>query len=212
MTSVRARTCAAGAAVAALAGILVVHGAFFGADFTRTVVLGVVLGALLGLVPHRSPIERVGGFAVGFIAAWVGYLLRAGMLPDIPLGRGIAVVLVLSAITAVATATANRIPLWAGLLGAGTLVGAYEATYVASPSTVSADSLAAATAVLLAVAFGFVVTSVISAVTPTTAAPAPAHGGPARDDLDLSAAPADTAPAPRPRVDNDVPTTSETNR
>jgi uncharacterized membrane protein YjdF len=211
MTSVRIRTCVAGAAVAALAGALVTHGALFGADFTRTALLGIALGAVLGLVPHRNGFERLGGFAVGFLAAWLGYLVRAGMLPDIPMGRAIAAVFVISLITAVATATANRIPLWAGLLGAGALVGGYEAVYVATPTAVTSESTVAATSVLLAAAFGFAVTNILSALTPAPASQeiSARH---ASGDPDALVLPADTAPVPGPRVVTDVPTTSESTR
>jgi hypothetical protein len=225
MTSVRVRTCVAGAALAVLAGALVDHGAIFGADFLRVALLGIALGAVLGLVPHRSAVERVGGFAAGFVAAWLGYLLRAGVLPDIPMGRAIAAVIVISLITAVATATADRIPLWAGLLGAGALVGAYEAAYVATPSEVGSESAAAATAVLLAVAFGFVVTAVVSAFTAASSAAPVDAGGPAPEADDGSYRQTDDevyrtsqdddesyAPVPGPRDVNDVPTQSETNR
>lgn len=221
MTSVRTRTCAAGAAVAVVAGALVDHGAWFGSDFVRSALLGVLLGAVIGLVPHRTPVQRLAGFAAGFGAAWLGYLLRAGILPDIPMGRAIAAVLVVSLVTAVATATADRLPLWSGLLGAGALVGAYEATYAATPSEVVGDSTAAATSVLLAAAFGFAVTAVLSA---TAGRPVPAADPAAEDEqvhdepdvgLDIahhSAPQSSTSPAPAPRVASDVQTPSETSR
>lgn len=206
MTSVRTRTLAAGAVLAALAGILVDHGALFGSDFPPAAVLGVTLGAVLALVPHRSPVERMAGFAAGFGAAWLGYLVRTGLLPDIPLGRALTAVLVISLVTAVATATADRIPLWSGLVGIGALVGAYETAYLASPSDVAADSAVAATSVLLAAAFGFAATTVAAVFTSRpAAAPAPAHA--AVEPL----APAGT-PLPGPRVADDVPTPSETTR
>lgn len=207
MTSVRARTLAAGAVLTALAGILVDHGAFFGSDFPQAAVLGVALGAVLGLVPHRSAVERLAGFGLGFGAAWLGYLVRTGLLPDVPLGRALTAVLVLSIVTAVATATADRLPLWSGLVGVAALVGAYEVSYLVSPSDVTSESTVAATSVLLAAAFGFAATAVTTAFAASraaTSAPAPAH----------AAAPpaADKPVPPTPRVATDVPTSSESTR
>ena len=96
--------------------------------------LGAALGGTLGLVPDRSPAHRVGGFAVGFVAAWLGYALRAAVLPDATSGRAVAVLLVLLVCLAVAAGTRGRLPLWSTLLGAAAMTGAYEATYTADPT------------------------------------------------------------------------------
>lgn len=220
MASVRMRTCAAGAAIAALAGVLVTHGGgIFGNDLTPAVVLGVALGAALGLVRHGSPLLRVAGFGAGFVAAWLGYVVRAGMLPDTDLGRGVAAVLVLSVVTAVAVASADRVPLWAGLVGVAAMAGAYEAGFTAAPSDVVSASGTAATSVLLAVVVGFVVTNLIVSAPVTASGHAPAHA--AGDELQStrgddsfleSALPGSTTSVPGPRVATDVPTTSETSR
>ena len=214
MASVRIRTCAAGAALAALAGILVTHGGdLLGNDLTPVVVLGIALGAVLGLVPHSTPLLRVAGFAAGFAAAWVGYLTRALFTPDTDLGRGLVAVFVLALVTAVATATADRLPLWSGLAGVAAMVGAYEAAYTAAPSEAGSGSLVAATSVLLAVVVGFVVTNLITSL-PVETGRAPAHAATPEQDFSFleQTLPGSTTPVPGPRVTSDVPTSSETNR
>lgn len=217
MLPVRARTLLAGGALAAAAGVLSVHGAALGAAVPSAALVGVGAGAALGLVADRTAAARAGAFALGLGAAWVGYLVRAGVLPDIPVGRGLSVVLVVSLVTALATATAGRLPLWAGLLGAATMAGAYEATYTASATTVVADAPVAAAAGLLAAAVGFVVAGLVpqdvaapvhrptTTTTTTTAPAAPAAVRPVV--LDESGFP---VPAPRDHVDATV--TSETDR
>lgn len=210
MTSVRIRTCAAGAAVAVVAGALVDHGAVFGSDFPRTALLGVLVGAIVALVPHRRPAERLTAAALGLGAAWLGYLVRAGLLPDIPLGRAIAAVLVVSLVTAVATATADRLPLWAGLLGAGALVGGYEAGYVASPGDVGAASLTAVTSLVLAAVAGHVAAGLLFAT--RALAPAVPAAASASDAVADSAAASASRAVPGPRVATDVPTPSEPTR
>ena len=64
---------------------------FSGPELQGVALLGAALGGALGLVPDRSPAQRAAGFAVGFLAAWLGYALRAAVLPDAAAGRAIAV-------------------------------------------------------------------------------------------------------------------------
>jgi hypothetical protein len=164
MSSVRTRTLATGTALAVAAFLLADQGDVFGADLPKVALLGAAAGAVLGLVPDRLPAARLGGFLTGFLATWLGYALRAGMLPDNPMGRAIAAVVVVALITAVAVATANRLPLWAGFLGAAMLLGSYETTFAATPTEFVSDSMTAVTTSLLAAALGFLVTVLVSEV------------------------------------------------
>jgi hypothetical protein len=157
MSSVRTRTLVAGSALAVTAGVLVDHGAVFGADLPKVALMGAACGAVLGLVPDRSPAARVGAFLTGFLAAWVGYALRAGYLPDIPMGRAIAAVIVVSIVTATATASANRLPMWASFVGVAAMLGAYEAAFAATPTAFVSESMTAVTTALLAASIGFLV-------------------------------------------------------
>ena len=215
MTSVRVRTCVSGATLAVAAGVLVDHGAVFGADFLKTAVLGLAAGAVLGLVPQRSAPERAAAFLAGFVAAWIGYFLRGGVLPDIPMGRALAAVVVVSLITAVATATADRLPLWSGLLGAATFVGAYEVVYTTTPANVGSESFTAATSVLLAVAIGFLVSTLAAGLVP--AAAGGSHAQRAQTAADVEAQESSTSldalltPVPTPRhTSTDAPTSTST--
>ena len=58
--------------------------------------------------------------------------------------------------------SAGRLPLWAGLLGAAAIVGAYEETYTNAPSQFLAEAPTAATTVLFAVALGYLATSLVA--------------------------------------------------
>ena len=199
MSSVRLRTLVAGSALAITAAALADHGAIFGADLPKVALLGAAAGAVLGLVPDRSPAARLGGFLTGFGGAWIGYALRAGVLPDIPMGRAIAAVVVVSIVTAVATATANRLPMWAGFVGVVTLLGSYETTFAATPTSFVSDSMTAVTTSLLAAALGFLVAVLASGV--------------AESPQPTAAAPGDHAlPAPRAAADGHVNVDSEVAR
>jgi hypothetical protein len=191
MTTVRLRTCAVGGALALTAGLLADQGSVLGADLPHTALLGAALGAVVGLVPDRSVVGRTGAFLAGFGAAWLGYALRAGVFPDVPLGRALTAVIVVSVITAVAVVSAGQLPLWSGLVGAGALLGAYETTFVTTPTGFLADSLTATTTVLVAAALGLLVATTVDGLIVT--APAAQHE---KGEL--------AVPAPRASVDADV--------
>jgi len=162
MSSVRTRTLVTGLALAVTAFLLADQGAIFGADLPQVALLGAAAGAVLGLVPDRLAAARLGGFLTGFASVWIGYALRAGVLPDIPMGRAIAAAVVVAIVTLVAVATANRLPMWAGFVGVATLLGSYETTFAATPTSFVSDSMTAVTTSLLAAAFGFLVTVLLS--------------------------------------------------
>jgi len=136
--------------------------------------MGLAIGAVLGLVPDRMPAARAGAFVVGFVATWGGFALRAGFLPDIPLGRAIATAVVLAVVTAATAVSFGRLPLWAGLLGVAAFSGGYETTFSTNPAGFVADSMTAATTIALAVGLGFLaVTLVDGLVRPREAASPP---------------------------------------
>lgn len=167
------RTLLAGGLLALAAALLADHGGHLGIEATRTALYGVVLGAVLGLVGEGAPAGKGAAFGLGFLAAWGGYALRAGVLPDIPMGRAVAAFAVVGAVTVVAAATRNALPLWAGLLGAGTLAAAYETTFSATPTEFTTESVTAATTVLLAAAAGYLVAVVIKETERPPAPPPP---------------------------------------
>jgi hypothetical protein len=156
------RSLFAGLFLAAFAALIIGLGELFGLDLQPVALLGAALGGVLGLVPHRSPLGRLGGFALGFALAWVGYALRAAMLPDTAGGRALAAFAVVALITGVCAVSAGRLPLWSGLLGAAAIAGAYEEIYTGAPSQFLKDSPTAATTILLAAALGYLATSLVS--------------------------------------------------
>jgi hypothetical protein len=137
----------------------------FDLRLNSTIMLGVGLGAVVALVPDGSPFMRLGAFAVGLVAGWVGYLLRAGALPDSVSGRSIAYVVTIAICVVAAVATVNRLALWATLLGAVAMAGAFEYTYVAAPPEVVANSVSAVTSLLFTVAAGFLACLLVAPAT-----------------------------------------------
>ena len=152
----------AGIFLAVLAALLILLSDTLGLEVQSVTLLGVGIGAALGLVPDRTPVQRLGGFAVGFAAAWLGYLLRAAVLPDAASGRAVAVLIVLLVCLAIAMVTRGKLPLWATLLGASALAGSYESVYVLDPTAFLTSSPSSATAVLVAAGAGFLATTLLA--------------------------------------------------
>jgi hypothetical protein len=151
------RNLLAGLCLAVAAGLLVLVGAALDLDLESVALLGAAAGAVVALVPDRTPLVRLGGFAAGVLAAFIGYVLRAAVLPDTSTGRAVAVVIVLLLCVGVAAATVDRLPLWTLLLGTATFVGAYEFTFAAAPPELMTTSLDTATGLFLSLAVGFFV-------------------------------------------------------
>lgn len=156
------RNVLAGALLAVVATGAVLLSGILGPEVQGVALLGAALGGALGLAPDRTPGQRIAAFAVGFAAAWIGYLLRAATLPDAAAGRAVAVFIVLMICLAVSAATRGRLALWAALLGAAAMAGAYETAYAADPSAFVTTSPIAATAVLLTAGAGFLATALLS--------------------------------------------------
>ncbi|MBC7550347.1 MAG: hypothetical protein H7269_05515 [Cellulomonas sp.] len=152
----------AGIFLAVLAALLILLSDTLGLEVQSVTLLGVGIGAALGLVPDRTPVQRLGGFAVGFAAAWLGYLLRAAVLPDAASGRAVAALIVLLVCLAIAMATRGKLPLWATLLGASAMAGSYESVYVLDPTAFLTSSPSSATAVLVAAGAGFLATTLLA--------------------------------------------------
>jgi hypothetical protein len=157
------RTLISGGLLAITAAALADHGSHLGVAVPRAALLGVALGAVLGLVP-MSRTDRLWGrapaFVVGALFAWLGYALRAGVLPDIPMGRAVAAIIVVALVTAVAVVSRERLPLWAGLIGVGAVVGAYETAFNQAPTAFTSESTTTVTVVLLAAACGYLAATI----------------------------------------------------
>jgi hypothetical protein len=162
-----------------------------GLDLQHVALLGAALGGVLGLVPHTPDWGKPAGFLVGFLVAWIGFALRAAVLPDAAAGRAVAAFIVVGLLAVIGVASAGRLPLWTGLIGAAAIAGAYELVYTEAPSQFLTQSPAAATTVLLASALGYLATSLVPQPSPSDQEAAALSGraagrrrGAAHTDLD----------------------------
>lgn len=138
----------------------VVFGAALGLDLDQAVLVSGVLGAVLGLMPGEEPRWQLAGFGVGATAAWLGYGVRASLLPDSSAGVALAAAGVIVLCLLVAIASGDRIPLWAALLGVAALAGTVEHTFDPAAAQFVPASLSAVTTAALAAALGYLATVV----------------------------------------------------
>jgi hypothetical protein len=173
-----------GALLALAAAVILWLGELLGLDLQHVALLGAALGGVVGLVQTESAVGRVGGFLVGFVFAWIGFAVRAAILPDSTSGRAVAAFVVMLACAVACALSFGRMPLWSALVGAAAIVGAYEETYTNSPSEFLAQSPTAATTVLLTAAMGFLVTSWLTAAASWSESPG-RHEPEDRDPYDV---------------------------
>src|SRR3954447_13424142 len=81
------RSLVTGLCLAAFAAVVIALSSLLGLDLEHVALLGAALGGVLGLVPHRPGWGKVAGFLAGFLLAWLGFALRAALLPDSSAGR-----------------------------------------------------------------------------------------------------------------------------
>jgi hypothetical protein len=168
----RRNTLYAGAVLALAAMFAVLAGSALDLDLESVALLGAAMGAVIALVPDRTPLTRLGGFVAGFVIGWAGYFIRAQFMPDTSTGRAVAVGVVVVLCVAVAALSAERITLWTVILGAGAFAGAYEFTYNAAPPEILSTSLSTATTMAFNVAVGFLAGALVAPLTgPSPEAP-----------------------------------------
>ena len=76
------RNLVTGLCLAVFAAVIIGMSNLLGLDLEHVALLGAALGGVLGLVPHRHAWGKVTGFLAGFLLAWLGFALRAAVLPD----------------------------------------------------------------------------------------------------------------------------------
>lgn len=169
-----------------------------------SIVFGLAIGGVLGLVGDGGAIGRAGAFVVGIIVALVQYIVRVLFLNDSFAGNVVVIIIGLALVTVVCALTSGRLPLWAALAGVALVTGAYETAFVDSPQNVTTQLFQYTTMALVPAAFGFLATIFVSdRIVPVTTA----RGTPPDQPRPLAPATASPAAATPPPP----PTTSATN-
>lgn len=152
------RTIIVGAVLAVAAALALIISDALGWSLDAVVLVGAAAGGVVGLVADRGPVARVLSFLLGILAAAIGYVLRAAVLPDNTNARALVAALVILIVALIAGVSGNRLPFWAGLVGVVALAGAYEEAFTASPGSVLTTLPVWLTSVVVMAAVGFAAT------------------------------------------------------
>jgi hypothetical protein len=158
-----------GGCLALAAALAILVSDWLDLELEAVALFGAVMGAVAAIVPSGSAAGRLIGFLAGFAVAWVGFLLRAAMLPDTASGRAVAAALIVAVCTGIALVSARHVRLWSVLLGAAAFTGAYEYTYNAAPPEVLTTSVSTATSLLLSAGVGWLAASWLAPEPPVAA-------------------------------------------
>ncbi len=144
------------------------------------------VGTVLGLIKQGGPIVRIVSFLIGFVLSWALFGVQAALLPQLVVSQIIGAVVTIAIITLIAGFTRNKMPFWALLLGAATMVGAYQTEFANAPQNFLTESVTSAGGTLIGVALGLIVAAIMEFVgadedeeptakpaTPVAAAPTP---------------------------------------
>ena len=118
------RTLLAGLLLVVATGLTVLIGEALALEVEAVALLGVAAGAIVALVPDQTATRRLAAFALGVLAAYVGYLVRAAVTPDTSAGRAVAAAFIVLLCVGVFAISMGRLPLWSALLGSASLFGA----------------------------------------------------------------------------------------
>jgi hypothetical protein len=169
------RSIVAGLLLAAATSVLILISDPLSLNVEQFALIGVLMGALLGLMTDIAVWDRLAGFGIGLVAAWVTYGLRASFLPDSSGGRAVAVVGLLAFLVLIVWLVGGRLHLVPMLIGVAALAGAYELTFLDAPPRFLEESSVAVTGVLLAAAVGFACTVLASSLIGPDRVPAGRH-------------------------------------
>lgn len=120
---------------------------------TANSLIGVMAGVVLGLARDRSPLARYGAFMIGLVFGLFALVL--GLVGWVGWVAAIFVLTIISALTK------GRLPLWAMILGGGTLAAIYQPLLLLSPWFVFTQYPTVLLVTIAASSGGFLVTVLV---------------------------------------------------
>lgn len=124
-------------------------------------VVGLVMGAVVGLLPGADPANRLSGYFVGMLLAFASYVARGGLLPYTKGSAAVIVLLMFVVGTGITAVVRSRAWFVLMLLGVGTMYGLVEPLFDAAPSAYLASAGLAFVGILLGFGVGFTVSSLL---------------------------------------------------
>ena len=124
-------------------------------------VVGLAMGAVVGLLPGADPANRISGYFVGLFLAFASYVARGGLLPYTKGSAAVVVLLMLVVLTGITAVVRSRAWFVLMLLGVGTMYGLVELQFQAAPIAYFASAGLALVGILLGFGVGFTVSELL---------------------------------------------------
>jgi hypothetical protein len=124
-------------------------------------VVGLAMGAVVGLMPGADPANRISAYFAGLLLAFASYVARGGLLPYTKGSAAVVVLLMLVVVTGITAVVRSRAWFVLMLLGVGTMYGLVEPQFQAAPLAYFASAGAALVGILLGVGVGFTVSELL---------------------------------------------------
>lgn len=124
-------------------------------------VLGLAIGAIVGLLPDADPVARLMGFTLGILLAFASYVVRGGFLPYTKWSSAGVVLVLLAIITGITALFRSSTWFVSMLLGAGILYGMVELQFQAAPSAYLASLALAVVSILFSFGIGYMISAVL---------------------------------------------------
>jgi hypothetical protein len=124
-------------------------------------VLGLAMGAVVGLIPGADPANRISAYFAGLLLAFASYVVRGGLLPYTKGSSAVVVLLMLLVVTGITAVVRRRAWFVLMLLGVATMYGTVEPAFQAAPTTYIALAGLAFVGILLGFGLGFTVSSLL---------------------------------------------------
>lgn len=148
------KTIGFGALCAVLAFVVIITGQFLNLPL-QNVLVGIAVGAVLGMVRIGSPLARFVGFLVGLFGGAMFYLLESLVFPSTWFGNAVAVALAIMFMAIVAAVTRGWLGLWSLFLGAVAFAATYDGFFATTPWLIQSQGPVLLGGMIFCVSCGF---------------------------------------------------------
>lgn len=156
------RTIWLGLACSVLAFLVIISGQVLDIPI-QNVLVGIAVGAVLGMVRTGSPGARFVGFLVGLLGGAAFYLLESFLFPQTWFGQAVAVAMTIMALAVVSALTRGWMHLWTMFLGTVAFAATYDGFFSSTPWLIQSKGPVLLGGMLFCVACGFL-TAVLTEV------------------------------------------------
>ncbi len=155
------RTLIGGLSIAVFAVVIYLLEGDLGKLSIAYTVVGLAMGAVVGLLPGADPANRISAYFAGLLLAFASYVARGGLLPYTKGSAALVVLLMLGVVTGITAVVRSRAWFVLMLLGVGTMYGLVELQFQAAPIAYFASAGLAFVGILLGFGVGFTISELL---------------------------------------------------